>query len=112
MVFDLVSFASATPKLLLVTRSHTLLSHKCGLSIFIILLGSSPGFQNLVSGSTGAYFQLNRVSSAQGVIPSTHGNVPYSPEGQWLTGYFLDSHLEGSAIIADPYAELGTPELE
>ena len=67
---------------------------------------------NLSSGQTGAYFQLDRVSSSEGVVPSTHGNVPYSPEGRLLTKTFLETHLEGMAVIINPYDVLETAPLE
>jgi hypothetical protein len=63
-------------------------------------------------GSTVAYFQLDRVSSGGGVQVATHGNTPGSDEVRWMTRAFFAGHLSGSAVLADPYAELGTPALE
>ena len=44
---------------------------------------------------------------------ATHGNVPFSPEGDLLTRWFFETHLDlGLAEILDPYEALGTPQLD
>ncbi len=73
---------------------------------------AGPLSGNGPDGATVAYFQLDRVTRGDGVEAADHGNVPGSEEGRWMTVGFLESHLAGAAVIADPYAALGTPSLE
>jgi hypothetical protein len=70
-----------------------------------------PLQNNLPSGATGAYFQFDRITNNGEVIPSTHDNLPNSPEAVLMIQHFLQTHLEGSAEIIDPYEELGTTHL-
>ena len=70
-----------------------------------------PLSANGPGGSTIAYFQLDRVTSGA-VQTATHNNVPGSDEVRWMTIGLFGGHLSGEATVADPYAALGTPELE
>jgi hypothetical protein len=70
------------------------------------LAGNGPG------GATVAYFQLDRVTEGGVVEAANHDNVPGSDEVRWMTLGLFDGHLSGSAVLADPYAELGTPALD
>ena len=70
-----------------------------------------PLSANGPGGSTIAYFQLDRVTSGS-VQTATHNNVPGSDEVRWMTIGLFGGHLSGEATLADPYAALGTPELE
>lgn len=70
------------------------------------LMGNGPG------GATVAYFQLDRVTSGGAVEAAHHGNVPASDQVRWMMLGLFGGHLSGSAVLADPYAELGTPDLD
>lgn len=72
---------------------------------------SGPLHANLTDGATGAYFQLDRVSEDDAVVPANHSNVPHSPEVWWMTAHFFATHLAGETEIVEPYAVLGTPPL-
>ncbi|MEC9071820.1 MAG: hypothetical protein VX938_05545, partial [Myxococcota bacterium] len=68
---------------------------------------------NLPGGTTGAFFQYDRITNDDGtVVRANHGNVPYSPESVFQLERFLTTWLEGGAPeILDPYDALGTPAL-
>lgn len=72
----------------------------------------APLRQNLDDGATGAYFQMDRISSGDTVIPSGHHNLSHSPEGRLMAEHFLSTHLAGQTEILNPYQELNTPILE
>lgn len=65
-----------------------------------------------LDGISGAYFQLDRITSGDGVAPSDHNNAPWSPEGTQMLRTFFQAWLDGGpAEIIDPYEALGTPPL-
>lgn len=72
----------------------------------------APLQQNLGDGATGAYFQMDRISSEDTVISSTHHNLSHSPEGRLMAEHFLLTHWAGQTEILNPYQELNTPILE
>ena len=67
---------------------------------------------NMPDGNTAAYFQFDRITEGDEVVPTTHDNLPNSPEAVWMIKHFLETHLAGNAEIKDPYAEMNTPPLE
>jgi hypothetical protein len=79
-------------------------------SLLEVIEGPLQG--NLEEGNTGAYFQFDRVSSDNGVIESSHSNLPWSPEGELMTFHFFESYFNGHAEISEPYSALETSELQ
>ena len=61
---------------------------------------------------TAGFFQMDRATEQGVVVPSTHGNVPFGPEGQLQLRHFLETWRDtGRAEIIDPYAVMGTAAL-
>lgn len=61
---------------------------------------------------TAGFYQLDRVSSGGGSQPATHGNVPFSAEGELQTLHFFQTWKDtGRAEILDPLVDLATPPL-
>jgi len=72
----------------------------------------APVSGNVAGGeATAAYFQLDRVTSGDGVERSNHNNTPLGREGAEQARHFMQTWLDGRPEIIDPYATLGTPPL-
>jgi len=81
-------------------------------NVSLLEVKEGPLHNNLIHGVTGAYFQFDRITSDDGVIESSHGNLPWSPEGKWMTQQFFESYLHGETEIAEPYSALETGPLQ
>ncbi len=63
-------------------------------------------------GLTAAFFQFDRVTHDGGVVPSSHSNTPWSPEGRELILGFFETWVTSEVpVVVDPYATLQTPPL-
>jgi hypothetical protein len=63
-------------------------------------------------GLTAAFFQFDRVTRDGEVVPSSHSNTPWSPEGRELIlGFFETWVADDLPMVVDPYAALQTPPL-
>ncbi len=62
-----------------------------------------------VNGGTAGYFQFDRTGEPP--APAGH-NTPFSREALLQSGHFLETWLDGTPEIIDPYDVLGTPPLE
>ena len=75
-------------------------------------LVEGPLVDNLGSGQTAAYYQIDRVSAGEGVVEANHDNAPLSPELSAQAVEFLRSALlDGPPRIIDPLVEMETPAL-
>ena len=72
----------------------------------------APLSANHSSGTSAVYFQYDRISDGEEVIPATHDNLPASLEAQTQLKEWIGSWLtSGQATAIDPYNTLETPEL-
>ena len=63
-------------------------------------------------GLTAAFFQFDRVTSGGEVVPSSHSNTPWSPEGRELILGFFETWVDSEVpVVVSPYATLQTPPL-
>ncbi len=67
----------------------------------------APVSGNMPGEATGAYFQFDRVG-VDSIQKAQHNNTPLSPEGRLQARHFLQTWMEGSAEVLDPFEELGT----
>ncbi|MBW1880191.1 MAG: hypothetical protein JRJ84_17665 [Deltaproteobacteria bacterium] len=65
-----------------------------------------------LDGLTAGYFQYDRVTAGDTVVPAAHWNTTWSPEATLQIRTFFSTWLErGQPTLIDPYEALGTPPL-